>query len=198
MTSSLSVLLGTCPAQGHLEPLLPLAQGLVEAGHEVRWLTGRRFAGAVTATGAHGLPLPDSVDFDDTLLDEQFPGRSRLHGLALARHDLAMFVDAIPAQHEAIRDAMHQRGVDVLIPDQKFLGALPLLSPPRQARPAVLVAGIMPLTISGGDIPLGGALPLGGPLGRWRNRLIRAGFTAAFGAWCRRAPRSTSDMREVS
>lgn len=61
-----------------MAPLLPLAQALVEAGHDVRWLTGHRFADVVGETGATWLPLPDAVDFDDRHLNEQFPSRAEL------------------------------------------------------------------------------------------------------------------------
>lgn len=180
MTPQLSILLATCPAQGHVQPLLPLATALINAGHHVRWIAGRKFENTIYATGAQWIPLPKSVDFDDEHLDEEFPERRGLRGLALARHDLRMFIDAIPAQHAAITDAINDHPVDVIIPDQMFLGALPLLNRQPSTRPKVLVAGISPITISGGDVPMGGAMPMRGPLGQWRNALIRAGFTLAF------------------
>jgi len=60
-----TVLIASVPVYGHVTPLLAAARGLVERGYTVRFLTGRDFEAAVTATGATFVALPieaDSVD----------------------------------------------------------------------------------------------------------------------------------------
>ena len=60
-----TILIASVPVYGHVTPLLTAARGLVERGYTVRFLTGRNFEAAVTATGATFVPLPieaDSVD----------------------------------------------------------------------------------------------------------------------------------------
>ena len=60
-----TILIASVPVYGHVTPLLTAARGLVERGYSVRFLTGRNFEAAVTATGATFVALPieaDSVD----------------------------------------------------------------------------------------------------------------------------------------
>ena len=61
-----SVLVCSSPLVGHVTPMLAVAAGLVERGHDVRFLTGRRFEEQVSRTGASFIPLPPEADFDDT------------------------------------------------------------------------------------------------------------------------------------
>ena len=53
-----SILITSTPVVGHITPLLPVAQQLVEAGHRVRILTGARYRDAVESTGATFVALP--------------------------------------------------------------------------------------------------------------------------------------------
>ena len=52
-----SVLVCSSPLVGHVTPMLAVAAGLVERGHDVRFLTGRRFEEQVSRTGASFRPL---------------------------------------------------------------------------------------------------------------------------------------------
>src|SRR5690606_3209191 len=92
-----SILITSTPVVGHVTPLLPVAQTLVDAGHRVRFLTGDRYRDAVEQTGAEYLPLPDGADFDDRRIDEQFPGRVGLTGPAGIRYDMIeLFLRPVP------------------------------------------------------------------------------------------------------
>lgn len=66
-------LFGFNPAFGHVRPGLPIARELVARGHEVVWLTGRRFAAAVERTGARHVPFVDGLEYDAANLDATFP-----------------------------------------------------------------------------------------------------------------------------
>ena len=73
-----SILIAAVPIHGHVAPLLPVARHFAERGDRVRFITGSRFAGAVTSTGAEHLPLPADVDFDDRRdWNEVYPERAR-------------------------------------------------------------------------------------------------------------------------
>ncbi|MHA7275999.1 glycosyltransferase [Arthrobacter sp. Hz1] len=68
--------------------MLAVAAGLVDRRHDVRFLTGRRFEDRVTGTGTTFIGLPPETDFDDSALDEFFPGRAGLKGPKGIRYDL--------------------------------------------------------------------------------------------------------------
>ncbi|GAB7050901.1 glycosyltransferase [Catenuloplanes indicus] len=51
-------LFAATPATGHVTPALPLVRALRDAGHEVRFTTGREFERQVTRAGAAFTPVP--------------------------------------------------------------------------------------------------------------------------------------------
>ncbi|MFB7918384.1 glycosyltransferase [Streptomyces sp. NPDC056061] len=168
------VLICSSPAEGHVTPLLAVARGLVAAGHRVVLLTGRRFADRVRATGADFAPLPQAVDFDDTWA-ESHPERAGKRGLAAMRFDLDhMFFRAAEPQYETVTALIDAHGIDVVLAEPLFLGAAPLALLPRDRRPRLMLAGIVPLPLTGPDVaPFGlGLPPRGGLLGRLRNRAL--------------------------
>jgi MGT family glycosyltransferase len=173
-----SYLIATVPIHGHVTPLLPVARYLVDRGDPVRFLTGSRFADAVARTGARHLPLPAEADFDDRQdWDETFPERRSLRGAKAIAHDIEhVFVRPGRAQHDAVMAAHAQEPADVVVVDPTFAGGALLLGHPRTARPAVAVAGCIPLTIPSRDTaPYGmGFTPLRGPAGRLRNAALAA------------------------
>jgi UDP:flavonoid glycosyltransferase YjiC (YdhE family) len=174
----LSILIATFPAHGHVTPLLCVAESLVARGDRVRFLTGSRFADVVDATGAEYLPFPDEADFDDRQdLRELFPERVGLKGVKSIAFDVEnVFVKPGLAQYEAVMAAHAAEPVDVVLTDPALMGAALLLGHPRDARPAVVVCGVVPLTIASRDTaPYGmGLTPLRGPLGRLRNAALSA------------------------
>lgn len=54
-------LIGTIPLVGHVTPALPIAQELVNRGHEVCWYTGSAFQAKVESTGAHFAPITSGI-----------------------------------------------------------------------------------------------------------------------------------------
>src|SRR5688500_17504894 len=96
-------LLGSTPVYGHVAPMLAIARDLVRRGHDVRLLTGARFADSVAATGATHVPLPAAVDYDDRDIDAAFPGRRSKRGLAKLRFDIdSVFINPMPYQARAL------------------------------------------------------------------------------------------------
>ena len=171
-----SVLIGSVPIHGHVVPLLAVARHFVERGDDVRFLTGGRFAAAVTATGARHLPLPDDADYDDRQdWNEVFPARADLRGPRAVAFDIEhVFVRPGRAQHDAVMAAHVEEPVDVLLTDPAFAGGAFVLGHPRDQRPPVVVCGVLPLMIASRDTaPYGmGITPMRGPVGRLRNRLL--------------------------
>lgn len=171
----MNVLLCSTPVHGHVTPLLAVSRALVERGHRVHFLTGSRYAGRAADTGATVLPLPPEADYDDTDMDAAFPGRAGLTGPAGIRYDMrTIFLRPVPAQLAAVDAAVAAHGIDVVLAESLFLGAALLTARPRQARPAVLNLGIVPLGLKSRDTaPFGlGVPPRPGAAGRLRNAAL--------------------------
>jgi UDP:flavonoid glycosyltransferase YjiC (YdhE family) len=139
----MKVLLCSTPATGHLNPLLAITRMLTDAGHEVMILSGSAFRDRITAAGARFMALPGAADFDgrDILavvpeLAQIPPGPDWLR-VAMER----LFVDRIPDQHRGLQEALRAFPASVVIGDDMFFGALPLLLGPRAERPAIVLCG---------------------------------------------------------
>lgn len=171
-----SIFIATVPIHGHVMPMLAVARHFVERGDRVRFLTGSRFETAVRSTGSEHLTLPESADFDDRIdLNERFPKRATLSGAkAIAFDVIELFTRPAKAQYEAIMRAHAAEPVDVVLVDPAFAGAAFLLGHPRHARPAVVMCGVLPLSLASRDTaPFGmGLQPMAGPLGRARNAVL--------------------------
>lgn len=171
-----SILITCTPAHGHVVPSLAAARHLVASGHDVRVLTGARYADRVAATGAEFLPLPEEADIDLDHPNEAFPERAALRGVQEVRFSLThLFVKPAAAQLRAVDAAIAARPVDIVITEAMFFGAALLAARPRAERPAIVTLGIVPLSVDDPDVaPFGlGIPPLPGPLGRLRNAFLR-------------------------
>lgn len=171
----MSLLICSTPVHGHVTPLLAVARGLVAGGHDVRFLTGRRYRDAVEATGARWFPLPDDADYDDRDMDAAFPGRVGLRGVAGPRWDLQhIFLEPAPSQLRAVDDLLTDEPADAVLTESLFFGAMLLLARPATVRPPVVNLGIVPLGLKSRDTaPFAlGIPPLPGPIGRLRNAFL--------------------------
>jgi UDP:flavonoid glycosyltransferase YjiC (YdhE family) len=139
----MKVLLCSTPATGHLNPLLAIARMLVDDGHEVMVLSGSAFRDRITASGARFMPLPGTADFDGRDLRAVVPELAQIppgpDWLRVAMERI--FVDRIPDQHRGLRAALQAFPASVVIGDDMFFGALPLLLGPRAERPAIVLCG---------------------------------------------------------
>lgn len=172
-------LMASVPIHGHVSPLLAVAAGLVERGHHVRFLTGVRFSTMVEQTGSVFVALPDTADFDDRLHGGVTVDRPA--GIAGLRYDVThLFLAPARAQYEALTalidtDGPGEASTDAVIVDPAFTGAMLLAAHMVGTRPPVVVAGVLPLTLSSRAVPpFGlGLQPWAGPLNRLRNTLLR-------------------------
>jgi MGT family glycosyltransferase len=166
-------LFGTVPSTGHVTPLLPLARALVADGHTVRWLSGDKHRARIEAIGAVFEPYRATRDLDESRLDEAFPGRARLRGLAAIKFDIKhAFLDPGLDQLDDLERLYAARRFDVIVADVAFLGAQ--LFHERTGLPLVIV-NVSALFIGSRDVPpLGLALaPSASRLGVLRNRLLQ-------------------------
>ena len=169
-----SIIIAGFPAQGHVTPLLAVAENFIKRGDEVRFITGSLFADKVAATGATYVPLPAEADFDDQPLAERFPERAKLKGLKAGVFDVEhVFARPAKSQYETIVAALAAKPADVVIAESVFVGASFLLQRPRSARPAVVMCGVIPLSITSRDTaPFGLGLPPASVLNRPRNAAL--------------------------
>lgn len=160
------------PITGHVNPGLPIARALVERGHEVWWYTGRRFRGAIEATGARYVPMRSAYDFDDRDLRAAFPELAGRRGWARRNVGLRrIFLDPIPGQVADLRRILSEFHADVLLAENMFVGAgiAHELGGPPWATFGISVLGID----SRDTAPFNTLLPPDSSrLGRLRNRLL--------------------------
>lgn len=170
-------LLCASPIQGHVAPLIAIARDLVARGHDVTVLTGSRFRDAVAAAGADHRALGGLADFDDRDIQDHLPDRDRHRGIGKLQYDIqTIFIRPIPDQLRAVEAAVADLAPDAILVDAAFAGVVPLLLDDPASRPAVLAAGVVPLSQSSTDVaPYGlGLAPKGGAMGRLRNRFLNA------------------------
>src|SRR5262245_59642894 len=99
MAAMARILVGSVPAAGHVNPLVPIVRALCARGQYVRWIAGRNFRAKVEATGARFVAMTHARDYDDAHIDDEFPRRAQLHGLAKLKFDMKhVFIDNGPGQ----------------------------------------------------------------------------------------------------
>lgn len=167
----------TCtPAHGHVVPLLQIARHLIDGGDDVVFVTSRRHAQRVAASGARFVALPPEADVDLDDPNRDFPERASLTGPAAIRFDmLNLFIRPGAAQLKVVRAELAAQWFDAVLTEPLFIGAALLQLLPREQRPPVVVLGIFPLGVRSRDAaPFGlGATPVPGPIGRIRNAALR-------------------------
>ena len=160
---------------GHVAPLLTIAQGLVDRGDRVTFLTSARHEDAIRAVGARPHPLPAAADFDESRLDIELPGRTDTSGIRRVNFDVVrLFVQPMPHQTRLLTELMAQAQFDAIIVDAGFFGILPFLLGGRAGRPPVVAYSTTPLMLTSRDTaPAGmGLPPSSSRLGRLRNRTL--------------------------
>src|SRR5690348_10511929 len=75
------VLFATIPADGHFNPLTPLAAYLREQGNDVRWYTSATYADKLAKLNIRHYPLKKAFDINGRNVDETFPERKKIKGL---------------------------------------------------------------------------------------------------------------------
>jgi UDP:flavonoid glycosyltransferase YjiC (YdhE family) len=166
------ILVGSVPVVGHLNPLVPVVRALCARGHDVRWYTGRKYAAKVEAAGARFEPWQEARDYDDANIDGEFPGRTKLRGLAKLKFDMKhVFIDNAAGQARDIDAIARTFAPDVVLVEAGTMGGL--FHCERSGVP-LAVLGVIPLARSSVDTaPFGlGLPPSSSTLGRLRNRAL--------------------------
>lgn len=171
-----SIIIASVPIHGHVTPLLTIATGFVGRGYDVRFITGARFAGKVSATGATYVPLPVEADYDDRTLFENRPDRAKLKGVKALIWDFDhVFAQPIRSQYDTLVGAHAARPAGAILADPAFFGAAFLSAHPRSVRPAIVMCGVFPLPLNSVDTaPFGMGLSPTRVFNRPRNFALSA------------------------
>ena len=120
----MKILFATVAADGHFNPLTGIAMHQREAGHDVRWYTGRSYAAKLEGLGIAHFPFEHAREINGENIAEQFPERARLRGPALIRFDFEqVFVSNVEKYFADIREINRTFPFDVLFCDAGFMAA---------------------------------------------------------------------------
>ena len=146
------MLLIAAPWFSHVNNLRIIALDLVRRDYEVTFMTGSVFKDIVESTGATFVPLSGNADFDGSNVKEFLPEWGTKGGTVeqIERDFHDIFITRIAAQHasiQAILDGLSRQGKGsvVLLHDNLFLGALPIIFGAPGIRPPIICIGITPL-----------------------------------------------------
>lgn len=168
------ILVGTVPARGHVDPLIAVAQRLVERRHEVAWITHTKFREVIESVGATFVPPTHSCRFSDGEFENALPNRPKGSGLRQLKFDLKhVFIDDAVGQLEDMRTFAASFQPSLVLADAAFMGAhlyAELSGTPHCAM------GVIPMTLGGDEVaPFGLGLPPNASWwGRQRNRALHA------------------------
>jgi MGT family glycosyltransferase len=122
----MKILVASVPSIGHLNPLLAVSKILIAAGHDVVGLTGTTLRDRVEGAGLKFHALPAGADPD---------AREQAGPVAYR------FADTIPGQNKGLQEVLQNFPADVIVADDMFFGALPMLLGPRAKRPPIVICG---------------------------------------------------------
>lgn len=139
----MKIIVASTPATGHVNPMLAITRILVAEGHEVAIYTGSAFHGRVEASGARFFSLTGDADFDPGNPFARAPELKTIPpGLEWFRVACErIFVDSIAAQYQGLQRVLRDFPADIILGDDMFFGALPMLLGPRSKRPPIVLCG---------------------------------------------------------
>lgn len=167
------ILIAVWPSDGHVNPTIPVANMLVERGHEVVWYCSSLFEAKIKRTGARFVPYTHLKNFSGSTLNEHFPEYMKLKGLKQfkwgVRNIIAGTMEGFYKDICKIRETFEP---DVLVICPTFTGIVPIRMAGDQI-PTVCL-GMLPLSVTSPDVaPFGlGIPPVDTALGRLRNQLL--------------------------
>jgi UDP:flavonoid glycosyltransferase YjiC (YdhE family) len=168
------ILIGTFPADGHVNPFFPLVRALVARGHEVVWNTGEIYRERVQAAGARFAPFVHAHDYSGlTHTDTAQAERKGLDGL---KNDIKqVFIENAPRQMQDLEAINRDFHADALLIDTGFIGGSWFH---QQSGLPLAVMNVLPMALTSPDAPPNGVglVPSGSPLNRLRNRALYWAF----------------------
>ncbi|MEV0391396.1 glycosyltransferase, partial [Nonomuraea sp. NPDC050643] len=166
------VLIATTPADGHVNPVVPVARNLVRAGHDVRWYTGGAYRDRIVSLGARHEPMRAARDFSGQSKAEAFPAQTGLTGLASFVAGMRdIFYRTAPSQLADLLGVLARFPAQVIVSDDMCYGAS--FAAEHTGLPHAWIGNSIYVLGSRDTAPLGHGLgPSASPAGRLRNALL--------------------------
>lgn len=168
------ILFASMPLDGHFNPLTGLAMYLKEAGHDVRWYTGKIYGEKLSAMGIHHYPCKKALDVNQFNLEEMFPERTKMkNGVKKLKFDITnTFILRSTEFFADILELNREFNFDLMICDIAFTG-LPFVKEKMNKR--VISIGVFPITETSVDLaPNGLAMhPSTSYWGRKKQNILR-------------------------
>lgn len=167
------ILIATLPATGHFNPMVSIAQELVNRGHTVWWYTGKAFHRKIEQLGATYKPIQAAYDFSGMNREESFPQLQGMQGLeAMVGGWKYIFIEQALKQMEDLERLLKEFPADVLIADETCFSMG--FAHEKTGIPLVTVAVSIYFFSSKDTAPLGLALPPNSSfVGVVRNAILR-------------------------
>ena len=119
-------LVATIPVVGHVTPMLPIVEGLLNQGHEVWWYTGKLFEVRIQTTGARFVAMERGLDYSvsDNVPSTWSEQRDSLKGLAQLKFDLKhFFIEAAIGHTQDLLKILERFLADVIVADSFCVAA---------------------------------------------------------------------------
>lgn len=158
------------PADGHVNPFLPVLNELKARGHEVVCIAGKRFKDKVESTGAVFSPYPVKWDFSEGLY-EFFPHFKEVSGSKQGKLYFKLTYDVIPDVVSAAQEILKTFDADIVLYDSFQRSGVTLT---ELGGPPCIAVSVLPLYLrSPGIAPSGlGLLPSRNFISRLRNHFL--------------------------
>ncbi|MDC9594567.1 glycosyltransferase [Xenorhabdus sp. IM139775] len=153
------IVLAAIATPGHVFPMFTIAEHLIGQGHDVTLFSGSLFQQQTEALGATFVPFDERVDVDYRCLEKYFPERAE-HPPGNVQMALSLrkfFAAPVPVLSTQLGQVIAEERADLLIIDNTFYAALPLLQQPADKRIPVIAIGVTPLPWSSKDAVFWGA-----------------------------------------
>ncbi|MDB5251059.1 MAG: glycosyl transferase [Flaviaesturariibacter sp.] len=168
------VLFANVPADGHFNPLTPIAVHLKNLGCDIRWYTSDTYAPKIARMGIPHYPLVKALDISAGSIDAVFPARAAIRSKVkkLVFDMIEAFIMRSPEYFEDIKAIHDEFQFDLMICDITF-GAIPFVTD-KLGLPVISV-GIFPICETSKDLPPCGLAmtPKTGFWGRRKQDLLR-------------------------
>ncbi len=165
-------LFATFPFPGFVEPAIPVAETLLDRGHEIYWYTGNVYKKTVESTGALFLPYETARQIDYLNYQQILTQNRKLTGPREINYWLKhVYLDSVDGHFTDLCEIDRHIDCDILVTDPMCWGAMYFAEKNNLPFAAVNFA---PLSCSSIDTePFGrGKIPTGTIFDRFRNRIL--------------------------
>lgn len=165
-------LFATFPFPGFVEPAVPVAETLMDRGHEVYWYTGNVYKKTVESAGAEYLPYETARQIDYLNYHEILPQNRQLVGPREINYWLKhVYLDSVEGHFTDLCEIHRHIDIDMVVTDPMCWGAMYFAE--RKKLPFAAV-NFSPLSCNSIDTePFGRAkIPTGTVFDRLRNRVL--------------------------